>query len=323
MAMAKTTNPTVIHCTSCKDKAVHRNQGTNYCKKHFLEYFESKVFKTIKKYNLIEKGDRVCVATSGGKDSLAALYTVSKYCKRDNIEVFALAIDEGINGYRDHTLDDLEKFCKKQKVKLNIISFKDRIGATLDQLRDKAISEQAKKPCTVCGIFRRSLLNKGSRELMATKLATGHNLDDEAQTYLMNIFQGNMSHNAKMGLISGVKTNSLFTPRIKPLYFITEKETRLYCLLKGFKVTFNECPNINMSFRVHVRDQLNEISEVLPNAKYGVVNAFLEILPDLKKKYANQVELKACVSCGEPSIKEKCNACQLEEKLCTEMTHAQ
>ena len=309
----------IMECSACKAKAVHRNQGTNYCKKHFLDYFEAKVFKTIKKYNLLEKGDRVCVATSGGKDSIAALYTVSKYCRKNDIDFFALAIDEGINGYRDHTLDDLESFCKKNKIKLNIVSFKERLGATLDQIRDKALKEQNKKPCTVCGIFRRSLLNKGSRELNATKLVTGHNLDDEAQTFLMNVFQGNMSHNAKMGPITGIKTNRLFTPRVKPLYFITEKETRLFCFLKGFSIHFNECPNIDLSFRVKVRDKLNEVSEALPNAKYGVVNAFLEVLPDLKKKYENRVDLKECSSCGEPSTREKCNACLLEEKLCLEM----
>jgi tRNA-5-methyluridine54 2-sulfurtransferase len=309
-----------MKCNYCEDKAVHRNQGTNYCKKHFMDYFETKVFKTIQKYNLLERGDKVCVAASGGKDSLAALYTTMKYCRGNDIEFFALAVDEGIGGYRDHTLDDLTLFCEKNNIKLHIISFKERMGATLDQIRDKALTQENKKPCTVCGIFRRSLLNKGSRELGATKLVTGHNLDDEAQTFLMNVFQGNMSHNAKLGPITGVKTDKKFTPRVKPLYFMQEKETRLYCLVKGFKVEFNECPNIDMSFRVKVRDKLNEVTDSLPNAKYGIVNAFLEVLPDLKKKYENKVELKSCESCGEPSTRDKCNACQLEEKLCLEMS---
>jgi tRNA-5-methyluridine54 2-sulfurtransferase len=302
----------MMECTTCKKPAVYRNQGTNYCKSHFISYFEAKVNKTIIKYGLIQKGDVVCVAASGGKDSLSALYNVMRYCKKSRIKFFALAIDEGIAKYREHTLEDLNEFCTKHKFQLKIVSFKDRVGQTLDEMS----KTKGLKPCTVCGIFRRSILNKASRELGATKLVTGHNLDDEAQTYLMNIFQGNMGHNAKMGPISGTRTSNKFTARVKPLYFITEKESRLYCLLKGFKVAFNECPNIEESFRMHVRDMLNNISEVLPNAKYGAVNAFLEILPDLKKKYGSSVELKACTSCGEPSMKEKCNACQIEERLC-------
>jgi tRNA-5-methyluridine54 2-sulfurtransferase len=308
-----------VSCSSCNLRALHRNQGTNYCRKHFLDYFENKVFKTIKKYGLLERGDKVCVAVSGGKDSLAALCTVGKYCRVHSIDYFALAVDEGISGYRDSTLDDLAVFCKEQSVKLHVVSFKERIGSSLDDLKEKSVTEFRKKPCTVCGIFRRSLLNKGSRELGASKLVTGHNLDDEAQTFLMNLFQGNMSHNAKLGPLSGIKVSRKFVPRVKPLYFLTEKETRLYCFLKGFQVSFSECPNVDLSFRIKVRDRLNEIAESLPNAKYGIIHAFLEVLPDLKRKYENKVELVACSSCGEPSTNAMCNACILEEKLCLQM----
>ena len=73
-----------------------------------MAYFEKKVHKTIQKYNLIRQEDTVCVATSGGKDSLAVLYTTMLYCKKYNVPFFALAIDEGIADYRDHTLEDLK-----------------------------------------------------------------------------------------------------------------------------------------------------------------------------------------------------------------------
>ena len=80
--------------------------------------------------------------------------------KKYKIEIFALAIDEGIKGYRDHTLDDLRTFCKKYDVKFHVVSFKEKFGDTLDNIKDKAIKNFNKKPCTVCGIFRRTLLER-------------------------------------------------------------------------------------------------------------------------------------------------------------------
>lgn len=308
-----------MECTRCGEKAAYAGQGQYFCKEHFLSYFENKVFRTISKHNLIAKDDVVCVATSGGKDSINTLYLTSLFCKKHGIKYFALAIDEGIHDYRDHTLDDLREFCGSRDIELHIASFKEYFKSTLDEMKDKAFKELNKKPCTVCGIFRRTLLNRKSRELGATKLVTGHNMDDEAQSLLMNIVLGNMSHNASLGSITGLQENSKFIQRVKPLYFITEKESRLYALLKGFHVRFAECPNIDLSFRMTVRDELNQIEEKLPGAKNGIINSFIEIMPLLKEHYKEKKSGKIfnyCKRCGDACSGEICNACQLGEQLC-------
>ncbi|MBS3128829.1 TIGR00269 family protein [Candidatus Woesearchaeota archaeon] len=307
-----------MQCNHCEEKAVYHELGRAYCKNHFLSYFEEKVEKTIKKYKLIEKNDHVCVATSGGKDSLAVLYTTMKYCRKHEIPFFALAIDEGIALYRDHTLEDLKKFCDQHDIPLQSVSFKEKFGKTLDEVQNHAITVLNKKPCTVCGIFRRTLLNRTAREIKATKLVTGHNLDDEAQTLLMNLLKGNMRHNAALGPLTGLSENEGFVPRVKPLYHISERETRLYCVLRGFEVNFHECPNIHLSFRAGVRDMLNELENKSPGAKHGMINAFLEILPDLKKKYREEKKFKYCKKCNDPCAGETCNACKQEEELCKE-----
>ena len=306
----------MMQCTKCEDKAVYKGLGQDFCRNHFLDYFESKVERTIKNYSLYSQDDKICIATSGGKDSLALLYATMLYCKKHRIEFFALAIDEGIKGYRDHTLDDLKRFCEKYDIKLNIVSFKEKFGNTLDNIRDKALNDLNKKPCTVCGIFRRTLLNRSAKDFAATKLATGHNLDDEAQSYMMNLFLGNMSHNASLGPTTGLNLNDKFIPRVKPLYFMLERETRLYTLLKGFNIDFQECPNINLSFRAVVRDHINEIERKLPGAKNSIVKAFLEILPTLKDHYKSNKPFKACIKCSDPCAGDICNACRLEEELC-------
>lgn len=303
-----------MQCSSCSKKAIYKNQGKSYCKDHFLNYFERKVFRTIRKFDLMKHEDKICVATSGGKDSLAVLYMTMLYCKKYNIDFFALNIDEGIEDYRAHTIKDLKSFCEKYNIPYHIVSFKEKFGFTLDEMIKKAISKN-KKPCTICGVLRRTLLNRAARELGATKLVTGHNLDDESQAYLMNLFLGNMRHNASLGPITGLNTNNKFVPRIKPLYLVTEKETRLFCLMKEFNVHFSECPNIHQSFREKVRDKLNDLEEDRKGTKNGIVNAFLEILPMLKENYKNVKEFNYCKKCGDPCSGEICNACTIEAEL--------
>ncbi|MBR9699352.1 TIGR00269 family protein [Candidatus Woesearchaeota archaeon] len=304
-----------MNCLKCEQKAVYDHLGLRLCKDHFLRYFEKKVADTIKKYDLISEGDKICVAASGGKDSLAVLYCTMLYCRKYKIEFFALAIDEGIKGYRDHTLDDLRAFCKEHDIRLHITSFKENHGSTLDDIREKAMKKLNKKPCTVCGILRRTDLNRAARKLEATKLVTGHNLDDESQSFMMNSLLGNMGHNASLGPITGLNLNEKFVPRVKPLYFVSEKETRLYTFLKGFKVNFAECPNIHLSYRSVIRDKLNELEERYPGTKNGMVNGFLEILPLLKEKYKGKKAFSYCEKCGDACSGKICNACRLESEL--------
>jgi len=189
------------------------------------------VFKTLQKYEMISRDDMICVAASGGKDSQTVLYLVRKYLLRNNLpteKLFALCIDEGIKDYRDKTIKNLKQFCSTEEIRLEVISAKKEFSLTLDQAAKKAQKVNGKKPCNVCGVWRRYLLNKYARKLGATKVVTGHNLDDEAQVVVMNIFKANTSLAAGLGPVSGVYDHELFVRRIKPLYLCPEKETRLY-----------------------------------------------------------------------------------------------
>src|SRR3989338_1340914 len=296
-------------CKNCKTKPVIKlpNSNVQLCKNDFIKYFEKKVTKTIGKYKLIEKGDYVGIACSGGKDSTSLLYILNKLAKKNNFKVVGIAIDEGIKGYREKILKDLKDFCKKEKINLKIYSFKDEFKTTLDKLVKK------ERPCTICGVLRRTILNKKAKELKVNKLATGHNLDDEAQSVLMNQFRSNVKLSARLGPITGVVTDIRFIKRIKPLYFLTEKETTTYAFLKGFLGKYMECPYETDSYRASVRDMLNEFDGKYPGTKHNVISSFLEVLPLLKKEA--QGKIKSCSNCGEPCSQDVCQACKLIKRL--------
>ncbi|MBI3026631.1 TIGR00269 family protein [Candidatus Woesearchaeota archaeon] len=296
----------------CNEKSVIAlPSGEKLCKNHFIVYFEGKVFRTIRQFDLIGKEENLGVALSGGKDSLTLLHILKRLSEQNpKIRINAIAIDEGIKGYRDKTLEKAKEFCDRNSIRLNIFSYKEEFGLTLDEIL-KILNV---KPCTICGIFRRYLLNKKSRELKLTKLATGHNLDDECQSILMNQMKNNIVASARLGAKVGLIQNSMFVQRIKPLYLCTEKEVTAYAFLNGLLEEFTECPNVPQSFRAQVRDMLNGLENKFPGTKYSIVNSFLQNLPSLKQRFKNE-EVKACAKCNEPSANEICNACVYLGKL--------
>ena len=298
----------------CSQTAVIELQHGPLCKTHFITYFEEKVFKTINKFQLIGRSDVICVATSGGKDSLTVLYLTKKYCEKYNIplQLTALAVDEGIANYREKTLDDLQKFCTEQNIPLQTVSFKEEMGKTLDEAYPIINKGTQKKPCNVCGVWRRYLLNKYAKKMGATKVVTGHNLDDEAQAILMNVFKANTKLAGRLGPISGTQEHDLFVQRVKPLYLCSEKEVKLYTLLKGWTIQYTECPNTHTGYRYAIKETLNDFENKSSGTKQGIVKSFLALLPSLQQE---EGEIQECNACKEASNKETCNACLMKEMV--------
>ena len=296
----------------CNEKPViQMPAGERLCKSHFTDYFEGKVFKTIRQFELLGKEENLGVALSGGKDSLTVLHILNKFSKQNQkIKISAIAIDEGIHGYRDKTLEKAKDFCQKNGIGLHVFSYKEEFGLKLDEM----LNILEVKPCTICGIFRRYLLNKKSRELKLTKLVTGHNLDDECQSILMNQLKNNIEASARLGPKVGLLHYDKFVQRIKPLYLCTEKEVTTYAFVNNLLGVFNECPNVPQSFRAQVRDMLNDLENKFAGTKYSIVNSFLQMLPLLKERFKADA-IKICARCSEPSANDLCNACVYLEKL--------
>lgn len=279
-----------MKCVKCDSKVVFNN----LCKDHFVSYFEEKVFNTIKEFDLLHKRDKVCVAVSGGKDSVVLLYLLHK----QGYNVSGLAVDEGISGYRAETLSFLKNFCSDRGIPLVVKSFKEEFGKMLDEMNHDGPA------CNACGTFRRFLLNKYSQGF--DKVATGHNLDDEVQAVLMNLFKAQIDLFDRQGPIT--REAAGFTRKIKPLYYLKEKEIMAYAFLHGFNVPMDECPYAKLSFRSRVRDFINLEEESSPGSKLRVIEKFLEL-----RKHNNHILITdKCDECGFPSEGSVCKACRLK-----------
>ncbi|KXB07014.1 hypothetical protein AKJ51_02245 [candidate division MSBL1 archaeon SCGC-AAA382A20] len=302
------------NCWKCGETAViyRKYEGKAWCAKHFLQQFESRVKETVRKEELFKPDDKVCIALSGGMDSSALLYFMNKLLKdwRDS-ELFALAIDEGIKGYRNESLEMAKNLCDDLDVKLHIARFKEAFGRTLDEIMEDKV-----KACTYCGVFRRWLLNKRSRELGATKLATAHNLDDELQSVFMNYLKGNMKRMIRLGAKPSIVEHPKFVPRVKPFRNIPEREITLYGRLGNLELHQTECPYVEESLRFDVRDFLNRMEEKCPSTKYTALRAFDKILPALREEFeTGETPVKECEKCGELTSRDVCKACELLQKV--------
>ncbi len=272
----------------------------------FLEKFEKDVKNTISSYKLASKRDRIAVACSGGKDSTTALYLLKKF----GYNVFAIYIDLKMGDYSKKCLDNIKKFCKEHKINLHIISMQKEFGSSMCYIRSNIQESKKISNCTICGVIKRWLLNKKARQLKATKLATGHNLDDEAQTILINFFKGNVKLGLNSGPATGIVEDRKFVTRIKPLYFSPEDDIRKYSEMMKFPVNYERCPCAVGTYRIETRGFLNHLQEK-DSIEMNVIKNFLLILPRLRDYFIKDDGLTYCKKCGEPSRQDICKVCSL------------
>lgn len=297
-------------CDLCNRDAVTfvRYNGTHLCAEHFMRYVDRRVKREIRKQIDVERGDRIAVAVSGGKDSMVALRMLSSVFNGVNgVEVHAITIDEGIEGYRPPSVDIVKRFCEQNDVHFHLRSFSE-LGVTMDEIAPVSGSSS---PCTYCGVFRRMLMNEEARDIGARYLATGHNLDDAAQSIMMNFVRGDVERLARMAPHKHVQPGLI--PRFMPLREIPEKETLLYALVSGMEFWDGVCPYWEAALRNQYRSIVDDLEDRSPGARFGILSSFDQIRPMLWSNMP-QSNLHPCPRCGEPTVGDSCKSCQLLDK---------
>ena len=302
----------MINCDKCNSAAITfiRYSGAHLCEKHFIEFVDRRVKKEISKQCKLPKKAKLAVALSGGKDSTLALYMIKKiFSKHRDFEIVAITVDEGISGYRPFSIKAAKKTCADLGVEHFITSFKEKVGFTLDEIKPKM---QELAPCTYCGVFRRFCLNTLAKEQKVTRLVMGHNLDDMAQSIIMNIFKGDPQKIARLGPHKNIQPG--LVPRLMPLRVIPEKESYLYAMLKGMHICDLECPYAIHAQRGLFRDMLARAEEATPGTRHAILNFYDQTVDAISTKFG-PAELNACEHCGEPTNQKVCKTCILKNEL--------
>lgn len=310
---------THIHklCSACKSRSAFFSRiysGERLCKKCFIESIESKVKNTINKYKMFRFDDKIAVALSGGKDSLSLLHILSKTEeKQQNSSIIAVIVDEGIQEYRDEALKIAISNCKQLRVDYKIVSFVDLYGLTLDEIISRRKSNDKLSSCAFCGVLRRKAINYAARLVNASKVATGHTLDDEVQTILLNIFHGDSSKLIKGSPVSDA-IHPCFVQKVKPLCEIPEKESALYAYVKNIQFQDTPCPYASEALRNDVRSMLNFIEQKHAGTKFTIFKTMEKIRLSINQ-FSKKKFYRNCSSCGEPASSDLCKACEMIKRV--------
>ena len=297
-------------CSLCGEPAVihQRHTGRSLCGVHLIADLEHRVFETIASQQQIVPGDCVAVALSGGKDSTALLLLLHRLFKSHNeIRLVAVTVDEGIDGYREATVRSAEGLVRKLGVKHITVSFGELFGDSLDTV----LKGRETQACSICGILRKKALVVGAERAGATKLATGHNLDDEAQSVLMNVLRGDLMRLVRN---SGEDSGGRFIPRVKPLMYIQEKEIATYLMVQDIWEDLPECPYAHHALRREVRSMLSGIEYRYPGTMLRLMKNKKTVETAFLGKTGGE-PVGTCRECGDPCSGETCQFCQLRHSL--------
>lgn len=226
--------------------------------------------KAVHHYGLIEDGDRIAVAVSGGKDSLVLLWLLRERLKwiPARYQLLAIHVDPGFD---TETSDTLRGFFLQE-------GFEHRIIHT-DQGPRAHAEENRENPCFLCSRLRRKVLFETARENGCGKIALGHNQDDLIETFFINILYA--------GQLAGIVPRQPFFGGeivvIRPLALLSSRRIAQLARRLELPVTINLCPSAENSRRRDVRRMLDVLygsnEKVRGNIFHAMSNANLEYLP--------------------------------------------
>jgi uncharacterized protein (TIGR00269 family) len=300
-----------VKCRVCKEPAVVdvRRHNAAFCRDHFLHHCDEQVKRAIDSHKMLAPGERVLVAVSGGKDSLA-LWDI---LVRLGYEADGLYLGLGIGEYSDESVT----YAREQARAIG------RPLVEIDLARDYgynvpgAAAATRRAPCGACGLSKRHLFNSAALERGYAVVATGHNLDDEAAVLLGNVLRWETAYMGRQHPVLPAAPG--FARKVKPLIRLGERETAAYCVLRGIDYQVEECPMAAGNRHLGFKEMLNTLEERSPGTKAAFLFGFLERGHERFAADAGveRDELRPCTVCGAPTPGEVCAFCRLREKATT------
>lgn len=294
-------------CRVCRGPAIIDlpRHNANFCGDHLQQLCRRQVEKAIADHDMLRPGERVLVAVSGGKDSLAVWDILLEL----GYEADGLYIGLGIGAYSAESGEYARAFAASRGLRLHEIDLRDAHGYDVPT----AARATRRVPCSACGLSKRHLFDTAARDGGYDAVATGHNLDDEAAVLLGNTLRWDVEYLARQYPV--LPAGDGFPRKVKPLARLTERETAAWCIVRGIDYQVEECPMAAGNRHLGYKALLNEMEARSPGSKATFYLSFLERMAPLLAEHrkAEVAALSTCSHCGAPTTGEICAFCRLVE----------
>jgi len=303
-----------VKCRVCRGPAVIdlKRHNANFCPEHFTRFCREQVQRTIDEFAMLAPGNRVLVAVSGGKDSLAVWDILTEL----GYSADGLYIGLGIGDYSDTSGTYARDFAASRGLTLVEVDLPDDYGYDIPDGSRAA----RRTPCSACGLSKRHLFDRAALDGGYDALVTGHNLDDEAAVLFGNVLHWQIEYLGRQRPVLPERDG--FPRKVKPLVRLSERETAAYCIINGIDYLVDECPMSTGNKHLGYKEALNEIEVRSPGSKADFYFAFLRRAADLfptdggggPTDDGEESTLRPCLRCGSPTSVELCAFCRLVDR---------
>ncbi len=310
-----------MKCRKCGAKAAlnMRQHRLALCAEHFLEWVPEQTQRFIEKYRMFTREERILVAVSGGKDSLALWDVLSRLGYQADGFYINLGIDHG-TGYSNLSGQKAVAFADAHALRLHVVDVPATLGASIPTAA-RLTHRGMHKPCSVCGLTKRHIMNRLARDLGYDVLATGHNLDDEVAVLFGNTLNWATGYLARQGPVLDAEPG--FVRKVKPFCRLYERETAAYSLLRGIDYIYEECPHADGATSLYYKDVLSRMESERPGIKLSFYLSFLQARQAgfmQAPASAPGPELKPCPACGQPTTSgDACSFCRTWDSVRTRL----